>query len=328
MRAASAPIAAAIFLAASLFGARRSSAADPEPSAATQPSASARATARDGNQPDLPERFALRLDAQMGVAHSPYPAPDAHTISGLLTALILEGEGRVAPALAVQLRAPLALAGVDQPAGGAHTSNALGHPEAGIAWRPWASAAAALFTRFALALPIGGGDAALGRRPLENQALSLASALHGWREEELFSPGRLALTASARAEGAINLGVARAWRLDTFGEVKVPVMIAVDRGTTDPRVEVHAVALSTVAGAGAAVSWSRFRLGVAPWLAFHAVPTAEIRDQPASRWALSLVPDLTIRIRGPVGLSVGASVPLAGALTGSTALGLRAGGAW
>jgi len=40
-----------------------------------------------------------------------------------------------------------------------------------------------------------------------------------------------------------------------------------------------------------------------------------------------LVPDLTIRIRGPVALSVGASVPLAGALAGAPALSLRAGGA-
>jgi len=328
MRVPSMVIGVATFLTASTFGAGAPSAAVLEPSA-TAPSASAHASlAGDGTQPHLPDRLALRLGAQMGVAHSPYPAPEAHTISGLLTALIVEGEGRVAPALAVQVRVPLALAGVDQPAGGAHTSNALGHPEAGIVWRPWASAATALFARLGLALPIGSGDAALGRRPLANQALSLASALHGWREEELFAPGRLGLTAAARGEAAFDLGTAHAWRLDTFGEVKLPVMIAIDRGTPDPRTDVHRLAISTVAGAGAALSWSRLRLGVAPWLAFHALPAADIRDQPASRWALFLVPDLTVRVTRQVGLSAGASLPLAGALAGSTAVTLRAAAAW
>jgi hypothetical protein len=296
---------------------------------AAVPAASiAEASAHGSGQPDLPDHLAISVGAQMGVGHSPYPAPEAHTISGLLTAFIFEGEARVRPAMAIQLRLPLVLAGVDQPAGGAHASNTLGHPEAAFVWRPWTSEAAALFTRLGLALPIGGGNAALGRRPLENQTLSLASALHAWREEALFAPGRLSLTASARGEAAFDLGAARRWRLDTFGEIKVPAMIAVDRGTTDPRAEVHTFALSTVVGGGAALSWSRLRLGVAPWLAFHVVPAAEIRGQPASRWAHSLVPDLTVRITGHVGLSVGASVPLGGALDGSTAVGLQAAGAW
>ena len=301
----------------------------PRPVAAVSPAPIDAASARGTTQPDLPGRLAISVGAQMGVGHSPYPAPEAHTVSGLLTAFIVAGEARVRPATAIQLRLPLVMAGVDQPAGGAHDSNALGHPEAAVVWRPWTSQVAALFTRLGLALPIGGGDATLGRRPLENQALSLASALHGWREEALFAPGRLGLTASARGEAGFDLGTARAWQLHTFGEVKVPAMIAVDRGTPDPRTDVHPFALSTVIGGGAALSWSRLRLGVAPWLAFHVVPAAEIRGQSAaSRWALSLVPDLTIRITGHVGLSVGASVPLGGALDGSTALGLQAAGAW
>ena len=79
-----------------------------------------------------PERARVSLGSRIGVAKSPFPSADAREISGLLTSLLLEAEAQVGSALAVRLRLPLVLAGVDQPAGGARSDIAWGHPEAAL----------------------------------------------------------------------------------------------------------------------------------------------------------------------------------------------------
>ena len=160
----------------------------------------------------------MRLGARLGLAKSPFPSADARD-AGLLTSVLLEGEAQVGR-LAVRLRLPLVLAGVDQPAGGAGASTTWGHPEAALLWRPRGIAAAWLLARLALAVPLpSGGEATLARRPLDNQALVLASAQRQLHDQELYAPGRVALTPSARLD-------VRRGPVALFGEVKLPFMLA------------------------------------------------------------------------------------------------------
>jgi hypothetical protein len=266
-------------------------------------------------------RVRVSLGSRLGLARTPFPSDTAHEISGLLTSLLLEGEAGVAPGLAVRLRLPLVLAGVDQPAGGARAEIAWGNPEAAVLWRLHQTAATRLLGRLALAVPLPGGDAALARRPLDNQALLLASAQRGHHDPELYAPGRVALTPAAHAD--VTRG-----RVAAFGELKLPFMLAVARGDSEPQTRVRALALSTVATAGVAVTWWRLRASVAPWLAVNLLPAGEIRGDPATRWTLTIDPDLSIRLNDHLAAALSTTIPVAGALSPVPVIGLALTGQW
>jgi hypothetical protein len=263
----------------------------------------------------------VSLGARLGLAQTPFPSSTAHEISGLLTSLLLEGEVAVAPALALRLRLPLVLAGVDQPAGSARAETAWGNPEAAVLWRVRDTAATRLLGRLALAVPLPGGDAALARRPLANQALLLASAQRGHHDQELYAPGRVALTPAARFD--VSRG-----RLAAFAELKLPFMLALARGDNEPATDVHALAVSAEATAGVAVAWWRLRAGVAPWLALDLLPAGEILRAPPTRWTLTIDPELSMRINDRLAAALSATVPLAGALSPVPAIGLALTAGW
>jgi hypothetical protein len=263
----------------------------------------------------------VSLDSRMGLAETPFPSVQAHEISGVLTSLLLEGEARVAPALSVRLRLPLVLASVDEPAGAARAETAWGNLEAAVLWRVRETATWALLGRLGLAIPLPGGDAALARRPLDNQALLLASAQRGYHEQELYAPGRVSLTPSAR------VGAARG-RLEAFGELRLPLMLAVARGESDPQTRVRPLAVAAVAAAGVAVSWWRLRAGVAPWLTVDLLPAAEIRNDAPTRWTVTLDPEVAMKISDHLAAALRATVPVAGALSPVPAIGLALTGQW
>jgi hypothetical protein len=267
------------------------------------------------------QRLRVSLSSRLGLAKTPFPSYTAHEISGLLTSLLLEGEAQVTPGLAVRLRLPLVLAGVDQPAGSARAESAWGNPEAAVLWRLHDTAATRLLGRLALAVPLPGGDAALARRPFDNQALLLASAQRGHHEQELYAPGRVSVTPAARVD-VTRGGVA------AFGELKIPFMLAVARGDSDPQTKVRALAMSTEATAGVSVAWWRLRAGVAPWLAVNLLPAGEIRGDPATRWTLTIDPDVSIRINDDLAAALSATIPVAGALSPVPAIGLALTGQW
>jgi hypothetical protein len=267
------------------------------------------------------ERVRVSLGSRLGLAKTPFPSYTAHEISGLLTSLLLEGEARVAPALAVRLRLPLVLAGVDQPAGGARPETTWGNPEAAVLWRLHDTAATRLRGRLALAVPLPGGDAALARHPLDNQALLLASAQRGHHDQELYAPGRVALTPAAHVD--VTRG-----RVAAFGELKLPFMLAVARGDSEPQTKVRALAMSATATAGASFTWWRLRAGAAPWLTVDLLPAGEIRGAPPTRWTLTIDPDVSIRIHDHLAAAVSATIPVAGALSPVPAIGLALTGQW
>jgi hypothetical protein len=267
------------------------------------------------------EHTRVTLGSRLGLAKTPFPSSTAHEISGLVTSLLLEGETEVAHALAVRLRVPLVLAGVDQPAGGARSVTAWGNPEAAILWRLHDNGATRLLGRLALAIPLPGGDAALARRPLDNQALLLASAQRGHHEQELYAPGRLALTPAAHVD--LTRG-----RVAAFGEVKLPLMLAVARGDSEPQTNIRALAMSTAAAAGVSVAWWRLRAGAASWLTVDLLTAGAIRGDPGTRWTLTIDPDVSFMVSDQISAALSATIPVAGALTPVPAIGLALTGQW
>jgi hypothetical protein len=96
----------------------------------------------------------------------------------------------------------------------------------------------------------------------------------------------------------------------------------VRQGDRDPRVDVNPLAISTVLGVGAAASWRRFTVGVAPWVVVDLVPASEIRGSSQGRWALSMVPEARARITERITIALGSTIFLAGALRGFPAFGI------
>jgi hypothetical protein len=263
----------------------------------------------------------VTLSSRMGMAKSPFPSPEAREISGVVTSLLLDGQLAVTPALALALRLPLVLAGLDLPAGGARAQTSWGHPEVAAVLRLREGAATRLLGRLALAIPLPGGDAALARRPLDNQALLLADAQAGHHDPELYAPGRLALTPSVRLEATRG-------RAAAFGELELPLLLAVARGTPDARTEVRRLAITSAASAGASLSWWRLRGTAAAWLAVDVVRAAELRGQAPARWTLTVDPALQLRITGHVGAALSATIPVAGALSAAPAVAVAVTGDW
>jgi hypothetical protein len=266
-------------------------------------------------------RVRVSLGSRLGLAQTPFPSTAKHEISGLLTSLLLEGEVAVRPALNVRLRLPLVLASVDQPAGGTRSVTSWGNTEAAALWRLRDTAARQFLVRLALAVPLPGGDAALGARPLDNQALLLASAQRGHHEQELFAPGRMTLTPAGRVDVAYG-------RIAAFGELKLPVLLAVARGDSDPQTHVRGLAISAEATAGLSVVWWRVHAGAATWLTVGLLPAGEIRGDPSTRWTLTIDPELAITISDQLGVALSATIPVAGALSPVPAIGVALTGKW
>jgi len=264
-----------------------------------------------------------RASATMGLARTPYPSPEAREISGLLTTLLVQAQKAVAPNLVVAFRWPFVLADVDLPAGAARPTNAWGHPEGALLWRFLQRNGVVATVGAALALPLLGDDeAALERRPFDNQALLLASAQTGWRDRDMFAPGRLALAPAAKI--AVTRG-----RLLAFAHLDLPLLLTLRRGSADDRVHVRTLGGSATFGTGLAASFfDRLTLSAGPWVVIDAVPVAEIKGEPPPRWTLSLATAVEVRVRGPVTAEVGSTIFLAGALSGFPSFTLALGAAW
>jgi hypothetical protein len=151
--------------------------------------------------------------------------------------------------------------------------------------------------------------------------LLLASAQRGHHDQELYAPGRLALTPAAR------LDVIRG-RVAASAELKLPFMLALARADSEPQTKVRTLAISTEATAGLSVTWWRVRVGAACWLGMDLLPAGQIRGDPATRWILTIDPDVSITINDHLTAALDTTIPVAGALSPVPAIGLALTGKW
>lgn len=58
------------------------------------------------------------------------------------------------------------------------------------------------------------------------------------------------------------------------------------------------------------------------------LPAKEIRSDPATRWTLTIDPDVSIRIDDHLAAALSATIPVAGALSPVPAIGIALAGQW
>jgi hypothetical protein len=58
------------------------------------------------------------------------------------------------------------------------------------------------------------------------------------------------------------------------------------------------------------------------------LPAAELRAAPPPRWTLTIDPDVSLRLSDHLTATLGATIPLAGALSAEPAIGVALAGGW
>jgi hypothetical protein len=156
-----------------------------------------------------------------------------------------------------------------------------------------------------------------------NRALAIANALEGWREQELFFPGRLSLAAS----GGIDFSCRR---MLFEVNLKLPLLFRVFQDDLPKSTVGHVVGFTPVVHTLLGVRIVRwFHMNLNTDLVLNAVPPVEKprgRAQPAQ---LVLQPVLLFQLSRTLQLATDFLAPIGGSLGGSTYSGsLRLSAAW
>jgi hypothetical protein len=254
--------------------------------------------------------IALRLHG--GVATAPFPAEAFPEARGQALVTVLSAYASLGRAASIGVRLPLVAATVRQPAGAYVDEAAWGNPEIdgeGIVVRePWAGATLRVVVGGAIGAPIAqyGPSGPL----LQNRALAVGSAIEGWTDRELYTPGVLPISTGARAE---LVGSRYEFALD----LKLPLLVRVldaDLAAASRR----AVGLYPVIGArGAFWPWPWLGLSLGADAAFD-LARVEEPARPTPRFQLVGAPRVTLRLHRSLRASVECFVPIGGALGGDT----------
>jgi hypothetical protein len=257
--------------------------------------------------------------AHFGVATSPFGVTALPEAKGQAFVLIAAARYAVSKPFSFELRAPLVLGSVAQPAGSYVDAAALGNPQFGARYRimerHWGKTALEL----AGAIQLGAPLATHAENLMPNRVLAIADGVEGRAHPEWFTPGVVPITASFALRWAASV-----WSVET--ELRLPLLVRVSEAdlpsaTTSTR----ALALGAVASVEGRYRLSRrFSLTAATQLFFDIAPAvAHVRDvspmQDLERFSLH------VHLGSRAALVVDLQTAMAGALGGSmVAGGLRA----
>ena len=272
-----------------------------------------------------PDLVHASVELRIGAAKAPFyteALPETTSEFTQARSMILAASLRVAPALFVGGRLPAAPSTVRQPAGSYADEKAFGNPELNADWlappRPLGGHLVHLAVRGAVGLPLAEHGSPMSL--VQNRVVALSGALDGWRNPELYQPGVLPLTLSARATVA-----PRPWGAELAG--KLPVLVRVGDASLPAEADTRPVGFEPhleARGLFAPVDWFTAELGAS--LAAHLVPAvapAERSDR-AGRLQPAIEPGLRFWPGGGVSLSTRFSAALGGPLAGTFAIGLAA----
>jgi hypothetical protein len=277
------------------------------------------ATARAAAEPlEADSANAIQANVHFGLATAPFdvmPLPEA---KGQAVTFLASGRYLLRPEVAIEIRVPIVLASLAQPAGSYVDRAAIGNPQLGASYR-WrlrrlADEELAASAGVDLGVPIATHDGAL----LSNRALAIANGVDGLARPELYTPGTLPITCFAEVRW-----VWRPWQLGVAARVPLLVRTS-DADLPSSMARTRAVG---VGGVLAVEGWRRMsrRLALASTaqLFVDGVPSAEhVR-------AVSRVQDLErvslhIAIGARATLVVDVQTAFGGALGGSMlGVGLR-----
>lgn len=213
---------------------------------------------------------ALTAVAHFGVATAPFGVTTLREAKGQAFVLSASGSYVLSPVAQLEVRAPLILGSVAQPAGSYVDALAWGNPQLGARYwlveRTSTGSALTLSGALELGAPVATHDTDL----LPNRLLSVADGIEGHGHPELFTPGVVPITPSAALEHTTGR-----WQLNA--ELRLPVLLRVSdadlpRDASNP----HRVGLTSVLSVGASYRLSqRFSLGSTVHLAVDVAPTVE-----------------------------------------------------
>jgi hypothetical protein len=260
----------------------------------------------------------VNANVHFGVATAPFDVMTLPEAKGQALTFLAGGRTLLAPEVVFEIRVPIVLASVAQPAGSYVDRAAIGNPQLGGSYR-WilprlGGQELAVSAGVDLGVPIATHDAAL----MSNRALAIANGVDGLARPELFTPGTLPITSFADLRWA-----SRQWGLQV--RARVPLLVRTSDADLPPSTaRTHAVG---VAGVLVVEGWRRISrrvaLASAAQLFVDAVPSAEhvrsvSRVQDLERMSLHVV------IGARATLMVDLQTALGGELGGSMfGLGLR-----
>jgi len=254
----------------------------------------------------------LELQARFGLATAPFDVMALPEARGQAFVIVADGRIAVAPRIAIELRAPLVLASVAQPAGSYVDAATSGNPQLRaiyqLADRRGPESELAVIGGLDLGAPLAGHDATL----LANRALAIASAIDGFAHPELFAPGSVPITPFASARWT-----AGPWTLAAAARLPVLVRIS-DADLPGAAATPRRIGFSGVALGEARRELSRrLALALAPQLAIEVAPGADhVRAVPRLQ-DLERV-SLHVRLGARARLIVDLQTAVGGALGGST----------
>lgn len=268
-------------------------------------------------------RLRLALRARFGVTTAPFYTESLPEVRGQGIVGTLSGSHPLGADAEVGLVLPAAALQVRQPAGAYVNELTRGNPALFVAAerivREGFESTLRSITRLTLALPLSerGPSGSLK----SNRALAIASALEGWREQELYAPGRLSIVP------CVGLAYDRA-RIRAEASLELPVLFRLSRADLPSSTPTHIVGFTPAVHTSVAVR-------VAGWfvpalradLVVDAVPPVEQARGPARVALVVLEPELAFRLSRHLRLVIDFMAPVAGALAGTTyagSLGLTA----
>ena len=261
----------------------------------------------------------IEAQAHFGVATSPFDVTSLPEAKGQAFVLVAAGRYALSKPVCLELRAPLVLGSVAQPAGSYVDAAALGNPQLGARYRFVDRHSEAAVLALTGAIELGAPLASHAENLMPNRVLAIADGIEGRGHPEWFTPGALPITAS---------GTAR-WAWARFGletELRLPLLVRVSQASLPSAFSnTSSIGLAAVAGVEARYRLSqRFSLAAGTQLFFDIVPSvSHVRD-------VSRVQDferlsLHVHFGSRAALVLDLQTAIAGELGGSTvAGGLRA----
>jgi hypothetical protein len=257
----------------------------------------------------------IEAHAHFGVTTAPFDVSALHQAKGQAFAFLAAGRYALSEPLWLELRAPIVLGSVAQPAGSYVDASALGNPQLGARYRfserNSGGSSLALFGAAEIGLPIAGHDPDL----MPNRVLAIADGIEGRGQPEWFTPGVIPFTASS----ALRWTPA-AWSVEA--ELRLPLLVRVsDANLPSASASTNPVGFASIVGVEARYRLSpRLSLAAGTHVFFDLVPAVE-HVRPLSRVQDLERLSLFIHFGPSAALVVDMQSAFAGELAGSTVAG-------
>jgi hypothetical protein len=153
------------------------------------------------SRPDavLGERVYVQLQSHLGVATVPFPVPALSSAKGQAVVVLTDVKYVWSETFHVDVRLPVVLGSVAQPAGSYRDAAAVGNPELAVSQTWWQTglggSTATFLGGIAVGMPLASHDPEL----ISNRLLAIGDGLEGRGHPEWFTPGVSSLTPSFRA---------------------------------------------------------------------------------------------------------------------------------